>query len=1223
MKRIILIIVPLLMWAGIHIKGQNIDTVNDLQSIPDVTATYTLTSDFIDDFVNQNKSIELPSLQSGVTVTLDGGNGVLPGIQKKHFIIPAGNEGIYIIKNITLQGGIDATSKGVGGINNSGAILKIENIAFCYITGNVISNSNGQLDLFSCTFNDNGNSIHDRNINTTDSELNINSCIFTDIVGGGLSVSGTAIVKNCLFSNISGSYGGGIDFRSGFLDVKKSSFINITNTNWNYWGGAIANHKGSGDAIIENCYFENNKAQSRGAAIGLYYFAGKMDITNCYFIGNEATQNDFNGDGGAVALFNNGQEAELNVEGSTFVDNIAPDDAGALFYEGQGSNRVSGAVKNCTFVGNKGLNDYVNPDSKIKIYDSGGAVQLSLNADVKFINNTFYNNSKGGKGGALGYHWHLTNGAPTMFLINNLFIGNISTTEKNNNVQLYGVKLNKGNIGIDNGQSLNTNLSVESTLGSTTPELSTNLSQIKAGSSIDGICDAIIIPTLMISPNLGGPYSDKIFADGNGHGTDIGIELPLTDQRGLTRVDPKDAGSVEILWAKFDAYIDGTDDGYWEGLADFNYNGTVFYEKDNNEKSKEYFVVSFYDGTIDDISIKPTHPNGNTFLGWMEIDEDGDELGEWDGESFVIDSNRRFRAIWEGNTSTPLLKVTYDSNGGNGGSETFNCTAENKHTILNYNDALLDFTPPTVNHSFNGWNTETDGTGDPYVVDSEEIFTADMILYAQWKYTSPGTDPEPEPEPEPELEAILQWSVSTTDNREVSFVDVEDQTTTLVEEGTPVYLQIRPIVDNPSAFDSWGIQYTAVPADYHYGMSPISGTLRYNFNNGNPHKLVGKYIYRVHSLTLYKNRRVVGDFDFTDSPYMHTIIINQKPDPNPDQALLIKPIAPYCENETDIRIPFDLLYKEYPLQYILQFSDEAKKAGFKDITEYTQLPESNYISISVPSGVSKGKYKGTIIISSKDNELLITDYPFEFEVLEPVSIIEQPVSVTQQKVGDSFTLSVKAVGVNLKYQWFHNGQKIKGATSKDYKAPMDTDHEGIYYVEVYGDCGWDQSEEATVSSCFTALLKWKDVMYVQNLDGRYERFQWYKDGQAITTYGTSIYYTDPDGLLGSYFVRAYKKDGSYDQSCSLEFSTLTRTSSVSVYPTVIHQNNSINIESDEMGESYQGALVEIFSITGQKVYSCRMNSAKLELPVNQSAGVYLIHITPESGRRNIEKIIIK
>jgi|GEM_PF-1253519 len=346
------------------------------------------------------------------------------------------------------------------------------------------------------------------------------------------------------------------------------------------------------------------------------------------------------------------------------------------------------------------------------------------------------------------------------------------------------------------------------------------------------------------------------------------------------------------------------------------------------------------------------------------------------------------------------------------------------------------------------------------------------------------------------------------------------------------------------------------------------------------------------------------------------------PDPNPNAWIIVRPNAAICFTDEFFNVSFDLLYKDKPLVYAIAFTNASKAAGFEDIKTYKDLPADRIISIPVPKNVKPGTYAGYIVLREKGSEDLDM-YPFRITILDGTRITRHPESVTGIGEDGKFRLSVEAIGDNLTYQWFHNGVKIPGATSATYEAEYSSDKEGVYYAEVYGDCGWDQSDDATVSGCFTALIKWTDVLYVKNTDNRYERFQWYKNGQAITTYGTSIYYTDPAGLEGSYSVRAYKKDGSYDEGCAINFSSNTKASAVSVYPTVVNRNNTINIESNEVGESYLGALVEMFNLSGQRVYAEKMNSAKLELPMNQPTGVYLIQITTEKGRKTLEKVIVK
>jgi len=294
---------------------------------------------------------------------------------------------------------------------------------------------------------------------------------------------------------------------------------------------------------------------------------------------------------------------------------------------------------------------------------------------------------------------------------------------------------------------------------------------------------------------------------------------------------------------------------------------------------------------------------------------------------------------------------------------------------------------------------------------------------------------------------------------------------------------------------------------------------------------------------------------------------------------------------------------------------------------------------------------------------------------------------------------VDAVGDNLKYQWFLNGEPISGATSSSYEAVLTAEKEGLYYVEILGDCNHEISDEVRVSSCFEVLIKWDDVLFVQNIDNRYMKFQWYQDGYAIPVNGNSIYYTNPKGLTSSYYVRAYYEDGTYDQSCSLNFGTkdnglaiqvkwedvlyivnenknyvkyqwyknnepvwtdgnsayythtegllgtyyvkayyaegtydesnrlvfdaLTRSSSISVYPNPVISNHYLNVESNEAGESYIGGRLSLYDLSGRLLYTGGIVTAQIQLPMNYPAGNYVLSVTHPSGRVTTQKVVIK
>jgi len=347
------------------------------------------------------------------------------------------------------------------------------------------------------------------------------------------------------------------------------------------------------------------------------------------------------------------------------------------------------------------------------------------------------------------------------------------------------------------------------------------------------------------------------------------------------------------------------------------------------------------------------------------------------------------------------------------------------------------------------------------------------------------------------------------------------------------------------------------------------------------------------------------------------------PVPNPDVWVSFAPIAPFCFTDQEIRIPFILEYTDSETEYIILFSEEAKQDGLKDITEYTVFPSASYIAVPVSAHVPKGVYSGSVKIRRSDLHSAIEVFPFKVEVLQETMILVQPESITEHELGKEFVLSVEAVGDNLSYQWLLNGQLIPGATASTYKTVLRTENDGIYQVEVYGECDRALSDEVRVSSCFEVLLKWDDVMYIQNTDGRYTGFQWYRNGEAITTNGTSIYYTDASGLQGIYYVRAYYADGAYDQSCSVEYTTVTRASSVLIYPTVVGRNHYVTIVSDEFGGSYIGGVIELYNLSGGKVYAEHFLTPTIQMPVNQPAGVYILQVIAPDGRRKVEKIVVK
>lgn len=1062
--------------------------------------------------------------------------------------------------------------------------------------------------------------------------------------GGGINFNSPIQIKNStLKNNMNGGHGGAISGSSD-IDIENCTFYQNTCSASGYGGGALGFVWYSGTVNLSKSVFIENKGGTKGGAFSIHQGNGaNVTIESCYFEKNSLIHPSAWADGGAINIYGNNQEhVLLYVNNCTFAYNEAHDDGGAMLLQNVGDNAVT-EITNCTFFGNTADN-YENSNNNPSTYESGGgAIQVAVKTNVLLKNNTIVGNSSSLPAGGIGVHSNGTN-HPTLHFDNNIIIGNISTTgphpfgnnieakasDRNTNLVLNG----SANIGIDNESALNAEETLKNVLGTDTPELVINendkIGKIGNPNEDDPLNGEFYryIPTLVIIPN-DTPASIGL---ANGTGNAIGISK---DQQGFDRnATNPDIGAVEILWVRFDA-----NGGYWTESDDYESTDSYYFTRDENDGKVEYYYAIIRNDGLNTVTAPtdPTPPLGfSGTLTWV-IDNGNDDPWEFND---AVTENVKLKAIWSNAATTH--KVTYMGAGSDiqnfPDPAEYNISEGVTFTVANPN-------PTRTNHTFLGWSaTSTSpitagtptGSGGRYLAD--DTFTmpaADVLLTAQWQNNTP-------PDPEPET-PVLQWSVSATTNNSFSFQDVDNDVTTNVQEGTPVYLQIRPIVDDKIRYDSWSIEYTAQPADYYYGMSPGSSTERYNFNAGEAHELKGEYIYTVSSLQLYNNGRLIGSYTYSRPTVRHTIVISEKsnpdpdpdpnpwppvipdpdphPDPNPDAWIIVKPLAPLCKTENEIRIPFTLRYKDEPLKYAIAFTDAAKEAGFEDISKYNDLPEENYISIFLNKPVKEGTYYGYIVLrvkGSADIEL----YPFQIKVLDFMSIVEQPKDISNKCKGDGIVLSVEANGTNLKYQWYLNNKPIPGAISDTYEAILTNETRGRYHVEIDSDCGTAISDTAVVDlNTLNILFKWDDVMYVENTDNKYISFQWYKNGEAVTVHANSVYYTEAEGLSGKYFVRAYKTSDTYDESCIVEINSNNR-SSLKIYPNIVKQYDHITIESTGPDNSYTGARINIFNMKGQKMITTRMIDNHIIVPMDLPFGTYVMQIVTTDGKIKTEKIIV-
>ncbi len=107
-------------------------------------------------------------------------------------------------------------------------------------------------------------------------------------------------------------------------------------------------------------------------------------------------------------------------------------------------------------------------------------------------------------------------------------------------------------------------------------------------------------------------------------------------------------------------------------------------------------------------------------------------------------------------TATTTYTVTYHANGGywwsNWSRPAYSFATKEFKQEEGKTYQIIDSKPTYGANTFNGWNTEPDGSGTWYSPHQEYVCTGNMDLYAQWLGLVPAPTAEPTATPEPTFE---------------------------------------------------------------------------------------------------------------------------------------------------------------------------------------------------------------------------------------------------------------------------------------------------------------------------------------------------------------------------------------------------------------------------------------------------------------------------------------
>ena len=720
---------------GKSATGSDATDSNALMRQPFSISEMIFTQSMMEDFNNGTSTMPLPVVAAGDTLVVKNtasGHYISKGYE--HFTMVGAGSGTYIFEDFELWGGGDSSSKGKGGIKASGGTVNLKHMSFRNFKSKAVSGT-GELQVADSEFI----GFSDSSV-ISDNNVTIDNSLFLDChlaaghgsaiqIGTKLTMSDTTMI-DC---------GGGSTVIGG------------------YTAGAIGGIGGNKTLTISNCYFTENHGNLYGGAISLYQFGGTVKITDSYFAGNSVSHSvaasGNKADGGAVGVFNNGQVLALTVDGCTFAENVAMDDAGALFVESAHLDpKIDVEVKNSTFA-----------ENVAQRYDSlgtGGAVQLSLNVTAEFINNTFTGNicenpgtNQKGSGAAVGSHYGRISGlnfrGPVITFKNNLFVGNSGkpySATSNRQINVGGTMTQTdggGNIGYDFSAVPDTDLSLESVYGVSSVSIAENGSSIEAGCNIitasGDVYSPVAVPTYWIAPAITDDSGNIINALIHADNAVAANEYDY-DQRGMTRVDDddSDAGAVEMISAKFDANL-----GSWASGGTYTYEDPLLYVKKLAADAEYSYVYSAADPGTSSVEV-PSDPARDTYIlkGWT-LTKDGDDFVE---NTAGFTPGRTYYAKW---APVVRLDLTYHLNDSSGTAIVDPDGDYLENTAVTVK-SLTDFswTAPADCY-FTGWAAASAPTpADPRYQpgDTFTVTGTGQNLYAQWQEHyqlsyGPGADP--------------------------------------------------------------------------------------------------------------------------------------------------------------------------------------------------------------------------------------------------------------------------------------------------------------------------------------------------------------------------------------------------------------------------------------------------------------------------------------------------
>lgn len=301
---------------------------------------------------------------------------------------------------------------------------------------------------------------------------------------------------------------------------------------------------------------------------------------------------------------------------------------------------------------------------------------------------------------------------------------------------------------------------------------------------------------------------------------------------------------------------------------------------------------------------------------------------------------------------------------------------------------------------------------------------------------------------------------------------------------------------------------------------------------------------------------------------------------------------------------------------------------------------ANISNSTLTLAVGKGETGQTSIVIKATSEGLSVEHSFTVNLTYPISIDKIVQAPESGCAGDNlkFSYSIKK-GSSSQYRVVFGSKALEVGFISTNFAPSadgtilvpvpakvaDGTYQAMLQVKDDNDITSDLTPfEFTINVSADAIItKFGSVVLVDNSSNRYNGYQWFKDGNAITG-ATQQYYKDPNGLNGTYHVRLTTTTGQIVNTCSKSLAIKkTESSSISVYPNPVQTGVPFTVMLKGVETSLlRGAVLDITNAQGIAVYTLHKVEENNKILLSDSNGIYLGRVVLSNGEKLTFKIIL-